>query len=344
MSVTIRDIAKQAGVSPTTVSFALRDNPKISASTRAKVKEVAAAMGYKPDPYVSILMANKRANRPVKYEATLGFLTAWEEKDGWRKVEFCRRVFEGVKTRAASLGFQVEPFWVADPNISIRRWEQIFLTRNITGMILAPLPEAGEFPPLHWEKFTVATAGNTILSPRISKVTPHQYHVMAEALRQIEARGCTKVGLMLDHWVDDKVDDTWSAAYLTWRQKQPDRDHIPIFWLDEDASSPKQLRAWFKTYRPDVIVGYSYGYELLEKIDVTCPKDVKFVNLDVKGKSTRIQFAGINQSAENVGRGVVDLVVAQLHRNERGLPVLPKTMMLEGIWQEGDTFPSARPT
>ncbi|MBO8130028.1 MAG: LacI family DNA-binding transcriptional regulator [Candidatus Marinimicrobia bacterium] len=47
--VTIKDIAKELGVSPSTVSRALRDHPYISDETKRKVKELANKLQYKPN-------------------------------------------------------------------------------------------------------------------------------------------------------------------------------------------------------------------------------------------------------------------------------------------------------
>jgi len=44
--VTINDVAAQAGVSRATVSLVLRDNPRVAESTRQKVRDVMADMGY----------------------------------------------------------------------------------------------------------------------------------------------------------------------------------------------------------------------------------------------------------------------------------------------------------
>ena len=48
MAVTIKDIAAQAGVSPSTVSRVCNDNPSISKETRDRVRKVMAQLGYEP--------------------------------------------------------------------------------------------------------------------------------------------------------------------------------------------------------------------------------------------------------------------------------------------------------
>lgn len=47
--VTIKDIAKKAGVSVSTTSRALNDNSRISEETRERIKKIAAEMGYQPN-------------------------------------------------------------------------------------------------------------------------------------------------------------------------------------------------------------------------------------------------------------------------------------------------------
>src|ERR1035441_2415328 len=47
--VRLKDIARHAGVSVMTVSKALRDEPDVSAETKAKIKALAQQLGYVPD-------------------------------------------------------------------------------------------------------------------------------------------------------------------------------------------------------------------------------------------------------------------------------------------------------
>lgn len=48
MPVTIRDIARAAGVSSSTVSRALNDHPRISVATKERIQQLAQQMGYTP--------------------------------------------------------------------------------------------------------------------------------------------------------------------------------------------------------------------------------------------------------------------------------------------------------
>lgn len=59
MPVTIKDIAKAAGVSHTTVSRALKGNPAISAKTTERIQELAQQMGYIPSAVAQSLLSRQ---------------------------------------------------------------------------------------------------------------------------------------------------------------------------------------------------------------------------------------------------------------------------------------------
>jgi len=65
----IRYIAKLAGVSPSAVSLALRDSPRISAKTKALVTKLARETGYAPDARIVHLMRHRRKPRDVRQQA-----------------------------------------------------------------------------------------------------------------------------------------------------------------------------------------------------------------------------------------------------------------------------------
>ena len=93
MSVSIYDIAKKAGVSPSTVSRALEDHPRIGAETRKRIQELAREMEYVPSTVAKSLAANKTW--------TIGMVLAAISDP------FMGRVVEGVEQAAIEAGFNV---------------------------------------------------------------------------------------------------------------------------------------------------------------------------------------------------------------------------------------------
>jgi DNA-binding LacI/PurR family transcriptional regulator len=57
--VSIRDVAREAGVSVTTVSHALNDKGRLNPDTRQRVREVADRLGYRPNPAARSLVSGR---------------------------------------------------------------------------------------------------------------------------------------------------------------------------------------------------------------------------------------------------------------------------------------------
>jgi DNA-binding LacI/PurR family transcriptional regulator len=60
-NVTIKDIARILGISPSTVSRALKDHPDISKATKDQVNKLAQEMKYKPNP-IALSLRNRKSN------------------------------------------------------------------------------------------------------------------------------------------------------------------------------------------------------------------------------------------------------------------------------------------
>src|SRR5215212_8804577 len=101
--VTFRQIAKASGLAVATVSYALRNHPKIPPATIARVRAVADGLGYRPNPRVAALMAHIRRARPVASGDRIAFV--WLSRPGPYL-----RMHEGAKQRAQQLGYALEDF------------------------------------------------------------------------------------------------------------------------------------------------------------------------------------------------------------------------------------------
>ena len=59
-SPTLRSLAAEAGVSVATMSFALRNSRGISGTMQDRLKRLAVARSYQPDPQIAKLMSHPR--------------------------------------------------------------------------------------------------------------------------------------------------------------------------------------------------------------------------------------------------------------------------------------------
>ena len=74
----------------------------------------------------------------------------------------------------------------------------------------------------------------------------------------------------------------------------------------------------------------------LRAAKVSVPKRTGFFNLNWNER--RRPCAGLDLRPELQGIAAVESVVAQIHRNERGLPTDPHTVMVSGRWIDGPTL------
>jgi DNA-binding LacI/PurR family transcriptional regulator len=109
----IRDIARRLNVSHVTVSMALRDHPRISATRREQVKKMAGEMGYRPDPMLASLIAYRQDKRAKPIAATLAWINRWPDPKTLRKHSEFNAYWEGAREAADRLGYRVEEFVVS---------------------------------------------------------------------------------------------------------------------------------------------------------------------------------------------------------------------------------------
>jgi LacI family transcriptional regulator len=75
----LRELARIANLSPSAVSLALRDSPKISVSTRDRVRKLAEQHSYQPDAKVIEVMRHLRKPRALRQQACFGVISFYDE-------------------------------------------------------------------------------------------------------------------------------------------------------------------------------------------------------------------------------------------------------------------------
>jgi LacI family transcriptional regulator len=331
---TLRDIGRKTGFHYSTVSLALRDHPRIPNSTKQIICEAAKALGYQPDPMLSALCAYRLTRRLPKGQTAIAWITNHRTRDGWRMSACTRDYFEGASQRAAERGYALETFWLSEPGMTGERMSRILWTRGIQGVLLPPQEHSTRID-LNWDNLSAVTFGYTLVHPRLHLVSNHEYRTMGTLFAELEKRHYRRVGLVNLREHDKRVDNNWLAAYLVEQTRLQPENQLPPLVLEQwDA---KKLLSWVEHYRPDAIVTrLPEVLSSLRRAGYSIPDDVG-VAYHTLDESSRC-LSGMRKNSFQIGVMAVDLLVDMLHRNERGIPVRPYLLMVEGSWVEGNTL------
>lgn len=328
----MNDVARAAGVHRTTVSRALKNHPRIPRKTCVAIQEIARQMEYCVNPLVSALMTQKAGRRNLE-SASLCYLS-WESDSSWDKFHVPKGYWEGASSRARELGHSMDVIRMAEPRMSIRRVDQILQARGILAICIGPLPRERSRVNLPWSKYSAASLGYTLFSPTLHRASIHHYHNCFMAIRHLRRLGYRRIGLCLNASMSSRSYDGWLAAFLVARERHPEDIFAP--WLSDSRSLPVFQR-WYMENRPDVVLTEDSAIEIyLRKMALKIPDDVGLATLDWNPRFAH--WAGVYQNAAGVGSAAVDMLIGQLHRNERGAPECPKTILIEGLWKNGETL------
>jgi LacI family transcriptional regulator len=218
---------------------------------------------------------------------------------------------------------------------------RILVNRGVPGVIVAPWsrPGLGERLALDWAHFAAATVGYSLWQPNLHRACHDNYSTMGQALQELARRGYRRIGFATAAPDDERVNHLWLARFLTFQTTLPESGRVPPL-LSPEWNREAFLR-WVKRAKPDAIVTTRAGdvAPWLAKAKIRVPEKIGV--LTVYWRHDMPECSGFYQNFELLGASAVDLVVAQLHRNERGLPATPKVMLLPGEWREGSTLAAA---
>lgn len=336
--LTIKDLADHLRLSTATISLALRNHPRISAATRARVQVTAKKLGYKPNPMVSSLMARISSGRENNQGVVLAWLNCHRDDHMFHYPNsFNKGLYEGAKERAEELGYSLEEFHLKTHGMTMARMQQILETRGITGLIIPPLRAAKGHLRFKWEHFASVAIGHSLVRPRLHRVSPDQYHNIRLAIRELVHAKKTRLGLALlctkkdRPQTDNRLDNRWSAAFAQYQLGLPAKQRIPILYYQPEERA--KVRRWFERYRPEAILGDSPCVRwYLEEKGIENGSLYHHVQLDWSEEEPKF-FATVDQQPRQVGAAAVDLLTAQLQRNERGIPETPKLVEIPGVWR-----------
>lgn len=313
---TMINVARLARCDPSTVSLALRDDPRITPETKARVKAAAAKLGYRVNPLVSAWVAARRAARPPKLQVVLAYLTSHPAGTTWDRNVHFREIMRGAVERATEFGYGLTEFRLADYAARPEALNRVFVTRAVQGVIVGPTLQHHTLSNLEWGRYALVTIGYALREPVLHRVTEDHHFGMKLAFEACLAQGHRRIGLAITGQHHELRRERWIGAFLAEQHgKLARRERVSIFGDDRAAEEPA---AWVRRVRPDVI--------LADEPDRWTTVPVAAVGFAISGTDSR---RGVHENNRGIGRSAADLLIGLVQRNERGLPAARQTVLVE---------------
>lgn len=330
----ITDVAKAAGVSSVTVSRVLRGESNVKPSTAQKVEKAVLQLGYRRNPMVQALMSAVR-RKSVAVESNIAWLPQPRKHDPARTDARLRQLQEGARERAIQLGFGFEPIMMDQPPLSRERLRNLLDARGVRGAVIAPLAHPSVLPNIPWDHFSIATIGRSLREPLISHAMLHCQHAVERVLKEVSARGYRRIAFLgMSDAVERSDNLQWMVCHAFQLRQDPADRIEPV---SVDGWTNERFKSWLKQTRPDAIIA-SYPQHIQQIREQNLPFLAEAGYATLSWREEYPQIAGLRHPMDILGAAAIDIVVAQIHRNERGIPERPKTMLIEGDWIEGSTL------
>ncbi|MDQ5979697.1 MAG: hypothetical protein QG602_2672 [Verrucomicrobiota bacterium] len=343
--VTMQAVAHAAGVHQTTVSLALRNNPRLPEKTRRRIQKIADRLGYRPDPMLAALSHYRFGRREVKAPTTLAFLLNFRDQAELKASHPHWLFLEGARRQAERIGYQLEIFYFGHKTAGAgQRIAAVLQARGIVGVIMAAFGDRLIRFEMDWDAFSVVRIESQQLESALHTVSSHQTEITREAVRRLHHLGYRRIGLAVGEREETYLRNAFTAGYYVEVSLHAQLGHLPPLLLPvnlDTANMARRLTAWIKTHKIEVIVSNQPEVpEALRGAGWRIPRDIVVASLDLEpGRGVN---AGVRQNHRIVGARAVEQLAILLRTNQRGPGRPHNSTFIEGDWVDGSDVPPCR--
>ena len=332
--ITLRALADLCGLSSATVSRALSGHPNVRAKVREKVISIAEQHGYKRNQLVSALMAHVRSDRAHHFVGNMAIVHIPSEKQP-NILPVQQLIIDGTIQRATELGFHIDVFRLGIGGSGAEALGRMLRARGVLGVIFLQPNSNDTTKGFPWEHF--ASLHIDYNSPLLvhHTVSLDHHFTLTNALHRLRSMGYRRIGLFIARHKYERLVHKWSAAFRSFQKNQGKIGELPV--LTGETIQKDALLAWYHQRRPDLIIGHvDQAVTWFAEAGIRIPDKLGFFNLNWNERT--LPCAGLDLRPELHGVVAAETVAAQIHRNERGLPADPRTVMICGRWIDGPTL------
>lgn len=331
--VTIKEIARECGVSFAAVSKALHDSPDISPETTARIKAMARKMGYSRNAAARSLKTGRTHMIGVLYFDRTGVGLAHE---------YFSLILNSFKEQAEELGYGIL-FIVnklGDQQLSYYDYAK---SQGCDGILIANLefrdPEVLE---LSHGSIPIVTIDH--IYPEQNAVLSDNEQCMKELVRYVYNQGHRRIA-----FIHGDMSDVTKARLSSFRSTCaelgvtiPDDYVISGLFHDCDSSAAATDRLLSLDEPPTCILypdDFSYigGKNEIERRGLLVPRDISVAGFDgiLLSQVVTPRLATIKQDTNSIGRAAANLLIETIEQKEK---TAPKRIYIPGKLLPGESI------
>jgi len=342
MPPSLVDVARLAGVSTFTASVALRHGTKVAPATRDRVIAAAAQLGYRPNLLVGTVMASVRQRRCQQTGNVIAFLLSREQASRPHQLDYQNVLRKGATERARHYGFRLATIPFSSVQYRGARLQQVLDSRNITGVIIPPVPAPGFRFGLSWAGLTCVAIGHSFDEVPIHRVNTSHFRCVSTALKACTDLGWSRPGLAISTRMASSRDDTLLGGYFSACYLANGEHAIPPFLYDDDDLDEAAFLNWVRAHKVGVVLTMRGSMlDSLQHAGYVIGRDIGLVLLN--HGSGLSPFAGIDKRLHDLGANATELLVSTLLAGDSGPPSQPRLVEIDGIWVDGPSLPPRSP-
>ena len=336
MRVTLRQVADSLGLHRSTLGRALRNDPRIPAETRKRIKDACEKMGYRPNAVISELASSRWRSLRPEQRIVIAYIDLNVSHYGIQLVHNSS-LREALQDQANLMGYQLDIIRREDFSSSAKLQRHL-TNRGITDILVSPSYEGALEVALDWPKFICVQVMPGSVRLNLHSVARDQSHAVLLAWRKAVEYGYRRIGItLMNHslLVDDDL-IRLGAMHICQNRLFPHLAVIPPFEHRPYTDSTEAFVAWVKKHEPDVLIGFNVTHYSLLRSEIG--PDIAFANLH-KVDADPLGLSGVFDSHHRAFRESVNLLHFCRRTYQWGIPKDQIDHVIRSQWFDGNSMP-----
>lgn len=306
----LKDLAKELGVSIATVSRALRNSPEIGLEMQTKVKELAKRLNYRPNPFAQSL----RKEAPRVIGVVVPNLVT----------HYYAAVLDGIEDEARKAGYSVIGANTHEQSENEVKAIDSFISLHVEGIIACLSQNTTDYS--HFEEISqmgipLVFFGRTCLPEKFSCVTANGDEAAQEATQHLIDTGSRRIAFIGGPNHLDMVKRRKHGYLEALREnKIPiDRELVVCEKIDYDWALEATTTLLQKENRPDAILAFNdiitfAAFTAIKNLGLRIPDDVALIGFtdDVHAKYVTPRMSAIEDQSQEMGKVACQLLLKNI--------------------------------